>query len=227
MRNGYEKNKTKSLDWARILANEARLTDVIMAGEMAAKHRMPVASAWKALSRLAKRGLVSRVANGVYLNKLVRDNSPLDFFSVLRPISYVSLESALSHWGLSTQSPLILTCVTPGKPKEYKAQEFTIAFRTISKGLFWGFVEKQTRYAKYRIAEPEKALLDWIYLSLQTGLTPHLDEIDFTTVDKNKLVKSADKFSGTVQNTLVHALAFEHFGASGVPRGQPGSPGPA
>jgi hypothetical protein len=47
-----------------------------------------------------------------------------------------------------------------------------------------GFVEKQTRYAKYRIAEPEKALLYWIYLLQQVGLKPALDEIDFKRSDK-------------------------------------------
>jgi hypothetical protein len=94
--------KRKPLDWANILASEARLTDVILVKEIAAKYKLPVASAGKALSRLADRRLVSRVANGVYVNKLVRDNSALDFVSVLKPNSYVSLESALSHWGLST-----------------------------------------------------------------------------------------------------------------------------
>jgi predicted transcriptional regulator of viral defense system len=162
---------------------------------------------------LEKRGLITRVADGVYLNKLVRDHSATDFITVLKPNSYVSLESALNHWGLSTQSPVTLTCVTTGKPREYRTPEFAITFRTISKKLFWGFVEKQTRYSKYRIAEPEKALLDWIYLSLQTGLTPHLDEIDFKVVDKQKLVKYADKYPGTVRNTLMHSLAFEHFAA--------------
>jgi predicted transcriptional regulator of viral defense system len=129
--------------------------------------------------RLAGRGLLSRVAEGLYLNKLVRDSAPENFIKLLRPNSYVSLESALSHWGLSTQSPVALTCVTAGKPKEYRAPEFTIAFRTISKRLLWGFIEKQTRYSKYAIAEPEKALLDWIYLTLQAGLAPNLDEIEF------------------------------------------------
>jgi predicted transcriptional regulator of viral defense system len=205
--------RPKPLDWANILTKEARLTDVILANDLAARYKLPVASVSKALSRLVGRGLVSRVANGVYVNKLVRDNSALDFVSLLKPDSYVSLESALSHWGLSTQSPISLTCVTLGKPKEYKTSEFVIAFRAISKRLFWGFVDKQTRYSKYRIAEPEKALLDWIYLSLQAGLTPHLDEIDFSSVDKRKLVKYADRYPGTVRNTLLRSLAFEHFPA--------------
>jgi hypothetical protein len=69
---------------------------------------------------------------------------------------YVSLESALSYWGLSTQSSVALTCVTTGKLKEYRTPEFRITFRTISKRLFWGFIEKQTRYSKYAIAEPQR-----------------------------------------------------------------------
>jgi hypothetical protein len=40
--------------------------------------------------------------------------------------------------------------------------------------LYWGFIEKQTSCSKYQIAEPEKALLDWIYLNLQAGLKPNL-----------------------------------------------------
>jgi predicted transcriptional regulator of viral defense system len=208
------KNKTrKHLDWAKVLTSESRLSDTVLVDTIAAKYELPIPSVSKALSRLADRGLLSRVAEGIYLNKLVRDSAPEDFIKLLRPNSYVSLESALSHWGLSTQSPVALTCVTTGKPKEHRAPEFTITFRTISKRLFWGFIEKQTRYSKYAIAEPEKALLDWIYLSLQAGLPPNLDEIEFKSIDKQKLVKYASKYPGTVRNTLMHSLAFEHFAA--------------
>jgi predicted transcriptional regulator of viral defense system len=205
--------KTKRLDWTKVLTNEARLTDVVVVDELANKYNLPPDSVWKATSRLAKRGLLSRVSNGVYLNKLVRDASATDFLNVLKPNSYVSLESALNHWGLSTQSPVSLTCVTVGKPKEYRTPEFAITLRSISEHLFWGFIEKQTRYSKYRIAEPEKALLDWVYLTLQSGLTPRLDEIELQSLNKEKLVKYAAKYPGTVRNTLTNSLAFGHFAA--------------
>src|SRR6202158_4494603 len=202
-------NKTpKPLDWAKVLTSEARLTDIVQVDAIAAKYELPHSSVWKALSRLADRGLLSRVAKGVYVNRLVRDSAAEDFIKLLRPNSYVSLESALSHWGLSTQSSVALTCVTTGKPKEYQTPEFTITFRTISKRLYWGFIEKQSRYSKYAIAEPEKALLDWIYLHLQAGVTPSLDEIEFKSIDKQKLAKYASKYPGTVRNTLMHSLAL-------------------
>src|SRR5271154_3880124 len=133
--------KTKRLDWVKILTSEARLTDVVVVDDLAAKHNLSAASVWKAASRLTKRGLLSRVANGGYLNKLVRDAAVYDFVSVLRPTSYVSLESPLNHWGVSTQSPVSLTCVTTGKPKGYRTPEFSITLRSISEHLFWGFVE--------------------------------------------------------------------------------------
>jgi hypothetical protein len=56
-------------------------------------------------------------------------------------------------------------------------------------------------------------LLDWIYLSLQAGLTPALDEIDFKPTDKQKLVNYAAEYPGTVRELLTHSLAFEHFTA--------------
>jgi hypothetical protein len=208
-------NETKRapLDWANVLTSEARLTDVVLTNDIAVRYKLPIGSVRKALRRLVERGLLSRVTDGVYANKLVRDLAATDFVKVLRPNSYVSLESALNHWGVSTQSPVALTCVTTGAPKEYRTSEFSITFRTISKQLYWGFVEKQTRYAKYPIAEPEKALLDWVYLSLKKGASPTFDEIDFKVLDKRKLVKYAVKYPGTVRNVLTHSLAFEHFAA--------------
>jgi predicted transcriptional regulator of viral defense system len=208
------KNKTgKPLDWTKVLSSEARLTDVVQVDAIASKYKLPVPSVWQALSRLADRGLLSRVAKGIYANRLVRDSAPENFIKLLRPNSYVSLESALGHWGLSTQSSVALTCVTTGKPREYRTPEFAIVFRRISKRLYWGFTEKQTRYSKYAIAEPEKALLDWIYLSMQAGLKPSLDEIEFKSIDRQRLAKYAVKYPGTVRNTLMHSLAFEHFAA--------------
>jgi len=199
------------IDWANVLRNEARLTDVVLTGDIAARYKLPTGSVRKALARLTGRGLLSRVTDDVYANKLVRDISATDFIRVLRPSSYVSLESALNHWGVSTQSPQALTCVTTGVPKEYRAAEFSISFRTISERLYWGFIEKQTRYSKYWIAEPEKALLDWIYLSLKIGARPSLDELDFKPVDKKKLVQYMEKYPDTVRAVLTHSLAFEHF----------------
>lgn len=196
------------MNWATILKNEARFSDALDARALAAKYSVSLSAVRRAFSRLEVGGFVDRLGPGIYANKLALDLSPLDFVQTLRAKSYVSLDSALEHWGISTQSPVGLTCVTTARPYVYKARSFTISFRSISPRLFWGFTEKLTRYAKYQIAEPEKALLDWVYLSLQTGLSPDLDELDFSRLNKKKLLDYAEKFPSSVLNALLRHIAL-------------------
>jgi hypothetical protein len=83
----------------------------------------------------------------------------------------------------------------------------SISFRRISKNLFWGFREKQTRYGKYNIAEPEKALLDWVYLRRQEGSTINTDEWDLQRLDRGKLLQYAARFPTPVKHQIIEAVA--------------------
>ncbi len=64
------------------------------------------------------------------------------------------------------------------------------------------FQEKRTRHEAYKIAEPEKALLDWVYLQRQEELPTALDELSFKPIDRKKLQKYAAKYPNSVQQTL-------------------------
>jgi len=99
-----------------------------------------------------------------------------------------------------------LTCVTLGYPRTFSSRSVTIVYRKISHELFWGFEQKKTRYNSYRIAEPEKALLDWIYLSRQEGLPTPLDEINVQFLDVPKLRAYAKKFPRTVDGVVKEFL---------------------
>jgi len=109
--------------------------------------------------------------------------------------------------GISTQSPTVLTCVTTGRPGKFRAKSVSISFRRISKNLFWGFQEKRTRYGKYNIAEPEKALLDWVYLRRQEGSTINTGELDLQRLDRGKLLQYAAKFPIPVKQQILEAVA--------------------
>jgi len=79
-----------------------------------------------------------------------------------------------------------LTCVTTGFPRKFRSASVRIVYRHISKNLFWGFEEKRTRRGSYKIAEPEKALLDWVYLQRQEGLPVALDELSLKPIDQKE-----------------------------------------
>jgi predicted transcriptional regulator of viral defense system len=194
------------MDWAATLRKEAQRSPILRSDDIARRYGIARSAVGNALRRQERRGLVEHVSNKVYINKLAHDFSPRELVGILRPNAYISLESALAEWGISTQSPSSLTCVTTGFPRKFRTPSIRIVYRHISEHLYWGFQENRTRHGSYKIAEPEKALLDWIYLQRQQGLPVVLDELNLKVTDKGKLLKYASKYPTTVQHTLHSAL---------------------
>ena len=179
------------MDWVRLIAGQARISGILRVDELARELNTSEVAVGNALRRQEERGLVEHLGKKIFINRLVPDFSGRELINTLRPESYLSLETVLRDSGISTQSPTLLTCVTPGRPGEFRAKSVSIIFRRISKNLFWGFQEKRTRYGKYNIAEPEKALLDWVYLRRQEGSTSNTDELDLQRLDRGKLLRYA------------------------------------
>jgi predicted transcriptional regulator of viral defense system len=199
------------MNWTTILTNEARSNCILRLNELSRKYRRSEPVVRNSLRRYEQKGLVERVSSKLYINHLNQQFSPQDLVNVIRPKSYISLESALIEKGVINQSPSALTCVSPAHPKSYHSKSVNIIYRKISPDLYWGYEEKSTRYNKYQIAEPEKALLDWIYLNRQEGLPTQLDEFQLNFLSIPKLRKYADRFPRTVQDTLKDLLLERAF----------------
>ena len=190
------------MDWASALVREATTSPLLRIGDAAAKYRLSNSAVSKALRRQANRGLLEKVSDDAYFNKIAALATSRDIVNQLVPDSYVSLSSALAEWGLSSQNPIATTCVTTSWRRRISTPSVQIAYRKIKRDLFWGYIEKKSRYGKYKIAEPEKALLDWIYFALQDSLPVQLDEIRFDKLSRARLVSYAKKFPSTVMQAL-------------------------
>ncbi len=201
------------MDWVTTIRSEAQRNSLLRTDDLARRYNIVPVAVTQALSRQEQRGLVEHISSKIYFNWLAPEATPRELVNVLREKAYISLESALREYGISTQSPQVLTCVTTERPREFNARTIRISYRKISPQLYWGYREKRTRYGTYRIAEPEKALLDWIYLNLQTGVEPALDEFDFSKLSRRTLVKYAQRFPSTVYKQLSPTLASETFAA--------------
>ena len=204
------------MDWVRLITDRARISGILRVDELARELNTSEVAVGNALRRQEERGLVEHLGKKIFINRLVPDFSGRELINTLRPESYLSLETVLRNSGVSTQSPTALTCVTPGRPGEFRAKSVSISFRRISKNLFWGFQEKRTRYGKYNIAEPEKALLDWVYLRRQEGSTINTDELDIQRLDRGKLLQYAAKFSIPVKQQIMEAVANFNIVTPGV-----------
>jgi len=199
------------MNWTTILTEEARRNCILRSDELARRYKLSEAAVRNALRRHEGRGLVERVSTRIYINHVNQQFSPRDLVNVLRPESYISLESVMVEKGITSQSPSVLTCVTPGYPQSFRTKSVGIVYRKISSDLYWGYEQKATRYNNYLIAEPEKALLDWIYLTRQEGLPTPLDELQLQFLSAAKLRKYSERFPRTVQSSIKDLLLEKAF----------------
>ncbi|MFA5139072.1 MAG: hypothetical protein WC728_07555 [Elusimicrobiota bacterium] len=108
------------------------------------------------IHRWVKKGGLLRIRRGVFA---FPDRAyPLpEMVSALYPPAYVSLESALSQGGLLPDAAFETTLVTPRATRSFDTVWGRFHFHHIQPRLFFGYDPKTL------LAEPEKALLDYLY----------------------------------------------------------------
>lgn len=148
----------------------------------------------KIIRRLCRDEILLKLERGKY----ILADRPVDDFELAnflyRP-SYISLETALNLNGILSQFPYEITSVTPKRSREKTVEGKVFAYLHIKPSLFWGYQKK----GKSLIAEPEKALLDSAYLASKGLRGLDLEELNWTLLDKDKLLNYGRKFPRTKQ----------------------------
>ena len=118
------------------------------------------------LSLWQKQGYLVKIKNGLYAFEEELPNiKPEEIASLLYSPSYISLEKALSGYGFIPEMVYAVTAVTPRTTRRFKNKIGNFIYRHLKPALFFGYQEIRNDNFKYLLAEPEKALLDFIYLN--------------------------------------------------------------
>jgi len=134
------------------------------------------------LQRLEKEGVIDRIAKGKY-HFALKGYNEFELANFLVNPSYVSLESALSFYGILPQFPYTVTSVTPLKSRKFDYREKEYEYSHLGAGYFWGFIRKD----RFLIAAPEKALLDELYYMAKKLRQIHIQDLNLDGIDKEKL----------------------------------------
>lgn len=132
------------------------------------------------LTRLASRELLLKIHRGVWADAGPRRISPFEFIPYLFPRqrAYVSFISALNLHGIVEQIPQVITLASTAHTSTLRTKAGVFSVHQIAPALFDGF-DWYKRDGNFLIAEPEKALIDSLYLSSrkkkQFGSFPELD----------------------------------------------------
>ena len=120
------------------------------------------------LSRWTKKGALVPLKKGMYAFPPDDATAAPEILYVANRLyepSYVSLEYALSLYELIPEYVPVVTSVTTRKTMFFKNALGNFSYQRVVPGAFRGFrQEKQGRDRQVFVAEPEKAVLDFLYL---------------------------------------------------------------
>ena len=144
---------------------------------------------YKKIQRLEKKAIFRKLIKGKYWFSLSRFNDFKTANFLFQP-SYVSLESALSFYGIITGFSYRITSLTTNKPRSFIFDEKDFFYSHINPDFFWGYEKKED----FLIAEKEKALLDFLYFHTKGLRTLDKEEMDFSEINKKKLIVYGKRF---------------------------------
>ena len=156
---------------------------------------------YELLQRLEKSGVINRIIKGKY-HFSFKEFNDFELANFLINPSYISLESALSFYGILSQFPYRIISVTPLKSKKINYQEKEYEFLHLDSKYFFGFIKKD----RFLIATPEKALLDELYFVAKKLRKIHFEYLDLKLIGKKKFKTLSKKYKFLPLQNLIKKL---------------------
>lgn len=119
------------------------------------------------LNEWQKKGFIKKLRRGYYMfaDAVLNEENLFLAANRLYAPSYVSLESALSYYGLIPEGVYSITSVSSKKTANFKTPIAVFSYRKLKSELLFGYCLGKHQGQNYKIAEMEKALLDYLYFN--------------------------------------------------------------
>lgn len=151
------------------------------------------------LDRFVEEELLARLKRGLYA---LKTDPPIEqeIANALYKPSYISFDYALAYYNLIPEMVYEVTSATTKPTRLFTTETLAFGYYTIKTGAFTGYILKQEGERRFYIAEPEKAVVDYLYvLTLgQRGILGKRtinDRLQITTLNKEKIRAYAKLFA--------------------------------
>ncbi len=110
---------------------------------------------------------ITKIHNGYYIFSDIELNENLLYkiANIIYKHSYVSLETALNYYDLIPEQPYMILSVSTRKTRTFKTQIGNFYYRKIANKYFFGYRIEKIENTYWKMASPEKALVDYFYLT--------------------------------------------------------------
>jgi len=177
---------------------------------------MELSSVFDESSKAALHGIINKFTEAGILKRYCREVYTLDGFdgavlsAKVRRNSYISLASALAaHRLIGTESPFWIYCIVEAKAAEYSGVP-NISYYKLSGELCFGYEPNEKGF---RMADPEKAVIDTLYFHLR-GKKQYFNifgDINYSRLDKEKYFEYLARYRNPKFKTFAERCYYEKF----------------
>jgi predicted transcriptional regulator of viral defense system len=153
------------------------------------------------INRWIKRGYLKKLKKGLY----VFSDENIDEFEIASKLvcpSYISLESALSHYSIIPDISSQVTSISTKNTNSFEINKIIYNYCHIKNELFFDFIELRDGIF---IASPEKTILDFLYFRNPTENDQFFERLNQEILKKlnmKHLKKLSEKFPPKIQKLI-------------------------
>jgi len=148
------------------------------------------------LSEWINKGYLKKIVNGFYFftERKIDEKLLFYFANTLYHPSYVSMESALSYYNIIPEGVYNITSVSTRRTRELNSPAGKFFYHKIKNSMFFGYRIIRFKSYFYKIAEPEKSIIDTLYLNNQFDNEESIYELRIN-VDEFKNIINLNKMN--------------------------------
>lgn len=163
------------------------------------------AAAYRLLWNYEKRGFVVKLKKGLYALKSDFPGSYLIANRLCQP-SYISFDTAMSHYGIIPETIYAVTSATSKITRSFEVEGVLYDYHRIKKEAYTGYRPLKYRGAVVLMAEPEKAIADYLYFVDIKKRGVHYERMNLKKVKRGRLISYARLFDRRGMTNLVDKI---------------------
>lgn len=159
------------------------------------------------LSRWCRKGYIQKIKKGLYvLSDEVSRVHPFLIANLGYQPSYISLETALHEYGFIPEVSQSVMSVTTKKTNSFSALETTFYYKKIRSDAYTGYGPREYFGQEVLMADPEKALTDYLYL--RSGQLKQDEDIEELRLNFGEIKEKIDITTMRQYATLYHSQSL-------------------
>lgn len=156
------------------------------------------------LEKQVKEGMFLRLKKGLYTLKTDLPSEE-EIANALYQPSYISFAYALAYYNVLVDMPYQITCATTKSTRLFTFSRYTISYHKIKIKAYTGYSLVTKNNYSFLIAEPEKALVDYLYINYCAQKKDYV-HLTLSLINEHRLIlKSLNK-----SKVIVYSRLFQH-----------------